>query len=279
MTVRQWLATAPIPRNEAEWLLESVLRIPRITLYQDALRLLSDKEHTVCNDLVARRMAGEPLAYVTGQAGFWRFSDWTVTQETLIPRPETEHMVEWILAHITVPHAQILELGVGSGVLITSLLHERAEWQGVAIDISEHALHVARTNAEKREVDARLQLLHSDWYQVIAQDMQFDVIVSNPPYLRAQDEHLPHLLHEPQLALVAGETGLEALSEIIQGAAPHLKSGGWLAVEHGYDQGDAVARLFHDVGFLAVKTHHDLAGHARFCVGRSLREAAEDHLT
>ncbi|MYD43884.1 MAG: peptide chain release factor N(5)-glutamine methyltransferase [Gammaproteobacteria bacterium] len=211
---------------------------------------------------VKRRVRGEPVAYILGSRGFWRH-DFTVTPATLIPRPETETLVETVLPFLG-EDSRVLDLGTGSGAIGLSVAEERGA-DVVLADASAEALAIARLNAERLGLNAKF--VKSDWYQNI--EGRFNYIVSNPPYVASNDEHLQQgdLVFEPNLALDGGPDGLAALREVIRHAPSHLASCGRLAVEHGYDQGSAVRCLFEQAGFQCVQTTRDLGNLERVTHG------------
>ncbi|MBX3708031.1 MAG: peptide chain release factor N(5)-glutamine methyltransferase [Pseudomonadales bacterium] len=226
---------------------------PETTLSDDALVLLAS--------WAARRRAGEPLAYILGRQGFRAF-EVEVSPAVLVPRPETEHLVETALEHLT-NGDRVLELGCGSGAVAIAIALESAA-RVTATDVSCAALALARVNA--RRLGAAIEWLASDWFTAV--DGRFDLIVSNPPYIAADDEHLDALTHEPRLALVGGPDGLDAIRRIVAAAPDHLRAGGRLILEHGYDQGARVRALLAARGFVGVATRHDLAGHERITEGQ-----------
>lgn len=216
--------------------------------------------------LLARRAQGEPVAYLTGRRAFWSF-ELMVSADTLIPRPETELLVELALERLqSGAESRVADLGTGSGAIALALAYERPQAQVVALDVSAGALDIARANA--RELGLRnLEFRQGDWLQPLAGE-RFDLIVSNPPYIADADPHLDALRYEPEPALSSGVDGLDAI-RIIAGAAPaHLCSGGWLLLEHGWDQGDAVRGLLQAAGFSNVETHRDLEHRDRVTLGR-----------
>lgn len=221
--------------------------------------------------LAARRRAGEPVAYLVGRREFWGLS-LVVSAAVLVPRPETELLVEWVLSVVpkTAP-ARILDLGTGSGAVALAIATERPQARVVATDISPEALAVARANAARLAV-ANVEFVAADWWSGLdpAHPGPWDAIVSNPPYIREADPHLERgdLRFEPAIALSPGPQGLEALRTIVAGAVTRLRPGGLLAVEHGYDQGEEVRQLMRAAGFVAVETRRDLAGRERVTVGR-----------
>lgn len=214
--------------------------------------------------LVSRRAAGEPIAYLVGSREFYG-RDFAVSPAVLIPRPETELIVD--LAKARVAPARIVDLGTGSGCLAITLALELPQAEVTAVDRSPEALAVARGNAER--LVARVRFLESDWFDAVAGE-RFDLIVSNPPYVADGDPHLSagDLRFEPALALSCGADGLDAIRRIVAEAPAHLNAGGRLLFEHGYDQAEAVALLLADAGFVELEAHRDLAGIVRVSGGR-----------
>jgi release factor glutamine methyltransferase len=220
-------------------------------------------------DLLARRRAGEPVAYLLGRRGFWRF-DLRVTPATLIPRPETERLVELALDRVpATAAAHVADLGTGSGAIALAIASERPAAQVVATDLSDAALDVARDNAQRLGV-GNVTFRAGRWYAALAGE-RFDLIASNPPYIADGDAHLGQgdLRFEPRGALASGPDGLDDLRQIAAGARDHLRSGGWLLVEHGWDQGEAVRALFATAGLVDVATAPDLEHRDRVTLGRA----------
>ncbi len=217
--------------------------------------------------LLARREAGEPVAYLTGEREFWSLP-LAVNSYTLIPRPETETLIEWALDLPLPADAQVMDLGTGSGAIALALASERPRWQVVAIDASEEALTVARSNASTCNLQ-RVQMLQSDWFEGVT-GSQFNLLVSNPPYVDSADVHLQQgdVRFEPQSALVSADNGLADIAHIIDKAPKHLLAAGWLLLEHGFAQGAAVRQLLASRGFTEVTTRSDLAGLERISGGR-----------
>jgi release factor glutamine methyltransferase len=216
---------------------------------------------------VARRAAGEPLAYILGHKEFWSL-ELHVTPAVLVPRPETELLVERALALGGAAPVSLVDLGTGSGAIAIAVASERAHWRIVAVERSGEALQVARANAQ-RLVGDRIEFLHGDWLAPLA-GRQFDLIVANPPYVAGNDPRLadPALRHEPQAALTPGGDGLDALRAIIDAAPTHLAHGGWLVLEHGAEQAPQLAAQLVARGFIHVRSHRDLAGHDRVIEAR-----------
>jgi release factor glutamine methyltransferase len=218
--------------------------------------------------LAARVDGGEPLAYVLGEAGFWGLT-LRVNPAVLIPRPDTETLAQWAL-ELTAAHAEatLADLGTGSGALALTLAQQRPHATVWAVERSPQAMAVAQHNAQALALSLRWCL--GDWWAALPQGLQFDLVVSNPPYLAGNDKHLAELGAEPQTALVAGPDGLRDFSLIIGGASRRLRAGGWLLLEHGHQQAQAVAQLLHHHGLQQVSTRADLAGRPR-CTGGQRR--------
>lgn len=256
-----------MPQSEARALLAAILRVTRERLIAFPETAVPPPALATYEALLARRLAGEPLAYLLGEKEFYgrRFA---VTRDVLVPRPDTETLVEVALECLTPLTApRVLELGTGSGCIAITLQLERPDARVVATEVSTAALAVARANA--RDLDARVTLLPGDWYSAIEPAEPFDLIVSNPPYVAASDPHLDALRHEPAGALTDGADGLRCLSALIAGARAHLRAEGWIALEHGYDQSSAVERLLLDAGFREVAMRRDAGGQPRVSLGRA----------
>ena len=213
--------------------------------------------------VLARRLGGEPLAYITGHKAFYGL-DLQVDARVLDPRADTETLVDWALHALPEGPQRVLDLGTGSGAIALALQHQRPAWEVYALDHSAGALAVAQANAQRLGLPVHFR--HGDWLQGVTDT--FHAIVSNPPYVAAGDPHLDALRHEPAMALSSGPDGLEAIRTIVCSAAQHLHPGGWLLLEHGYEQAQAVCALLAQAGFSAVQTRHDLAGLERCSGGR-----------
>jgi release factor glutamine methyltransferase len=227
---------------------------------------LSPAQQARWQTALQRRLTGEPMAYITGRKAFFGLA-LNIDDRVLDPRPDTETLVDWALAVLPPPSTQpnnlrILDLGTGSGAIALALQHSRPDAQVWAVDASEAALSVARGNAE--QLNLSVQFLVSDWFAQIQEE--FDLIVSNPPYIADADPHLAALHHEPLQALASGPDGLDDLRRIVAQAPDHLSTNGWLLLEHGFDQAEAVRALLTQAGFTQVQSHTDLAGHDR-CSG------------
>ncbi|MEO5628976.1 MAG: peptide chain release factor N(5)-glutamine methyltransferase [Thermomonas sp.] len=253
---------------DAEILLAHVLEKSRSWLFAHADDVLSDDAPTRFEALLIRRVAGEPVAYLTGRRGFWTL-DLEVTPATLVPRPETEVLVEFALARIAPGRpARIADLGTGSGAIALAIASERRLAWVIATDASASALDVARRNAERHHI-VNVQFRCGDWFAPLAGD-RFDLIASNPPYIADGDPHLSagDLRFEPDAALSSGIDGLDAIRTIVAAAPAHLDAGGWLLLEHGWAQGDAVRGLLQQAGFIEFETVRDLEGRDRVSVGK-----------
>jgi release factor glutamine methyltransferase len=254
---------------EARLLLTHVLACSRTWLITHGDEPLPEAAGRAFGELIGRRLGGEPVAYLVGEREFFGLP-FCVDREVLIPRPETELLVELALARIPADTPlRILDLGTGSGVVALTLAHLRPRAQVTAVDVSPGALAVARANACRLGL-AGVRFVESDWFTALGSEECFDVIVGNPPYLAQDDPHLGEgdLRFEPRHALVAGADGLAALRAIVAGLPGRLSPGGWLLLEHGWDQGAACRQLFVEAGLTEVGSERDLAGHERVTVGR-----------
>jgi release factor glutamine methyltransferase len=255
-------------RVDAELLLLHILQRPSSWLYTHADDVLEMDVQTTYAALVDRRAAGEPLAYITGRRGFWSL-DLEVTPATLIPRPETELLVEQVLQRLPVDAAcDVADLGTGSGAIALAIACERPGARVVATDASADALVVAQRNAQRHGI-ANVAFMQGDWLAPLA-GRRFEVIVSNPPYIEAADPHLGQgdLRFEPAGALAAGADGLDDIRRIVRDARKHLQPGGWLLFEHGWNQGDAARQLLREAGYAEVFTARDLELRDRVSGGR-----------
>jgi release factor glutamine methyltransferase len=253
---------------DAELLLAHVLHKSRAWLYTWPEHKLDEKQVEQFNQLVQRRAQGEPVAHLIGHQAFWSLS-LQVTADTLIPRPETELLVELALERIPQSATwRIADLGTGSGAIALALAKERPTCQLIASDKSRAALNVAEENARLNQIK-NVEFQHSDWLAALEDKSLFDMIVSNPPYIKNDDPHLQQgdVRFEPTGALRAGTQGLDDLQRIIEDALPRLKPGGWLLLEHGYNQETTVTQLLQQAGFERVEDYPDLAGQARVAAG------------
>lgn len=256
-TIGASLRQPPIDPLEARILLAHALHLTRVQLITQSDRTLTADEASQISSLFQRRINGEPIAYITGEREFYGLMLHT-TPDVLIPRPETELLVELAIERLPA-NGRVLDLGTGSGAIAIAIAHTRPDAAVTALDVSEAALAVARGNAARHGISVKF--LCSDWYAALCDD-QFDVIVANPPYIVKEDPHLSQgdLRFEPIDALTDHDDGLSALRSIIGGAERHLIKGGWLLMEHGYDQAGAVRDLLERQGFHAPRSWTDLAG-------------------
>ncbi len=270
ITLAGLLAHRPpgVRRQDAQdWLL-FLLQKPRTQLHTHPQHGVDKAVQTRFLAGLARLSSGEPLAHLTGQQGFWGL-DLQVTADTLIPRPDTERLVELALQNMTTPRGRALDLGTGSGAIALALASERPGWQVLALDCSAAALAVAEHNAQQHGLAAQVTFRASHWFDaLVPTDGPFALVASNPPYLDANDVHLPQLRHEPRGALVAGEQGLADLRQVAQGARHWLTPGGWLLLEHGWTQGESVRALLHAAGYRHVRTERDYGGNERVTLGQ-----------
>lgn len=261
------LGRARLPPREAELLLGHVLARGAAWIYAHGDADADAAAAAEYERLVDRRAGGEPVAYLTGRRGFWTL-DLQVTPATLVPRPETERVVELALARLPGAACRVADLGTGSGAIALSIARERRDAQVVATDRSSDALAVARANARSHAI-ANVEFREGDWLDALAGE-HFHLIASNPPYIADGDPHLARgdLRFEPAIALSSGADGLDAIRRIVAGAPAHLLPAGWLLLEHGYDQGDAVRALLAQSGFVDVATERDLEDRDRVSLGR-----------
>jgi len=250
-------------RLDAELLLAFCLGKPRSYLYSWPEKELSVEEQNQFRALVELRLKPTPVAYLLVEREFYSLP-FKISPVALIPRPETELLVETTLQYCAnIDRPRILEMGTGTGAISVALLHERPEIELITTDISPACLELAQANAKLNGVS--LTCIESNWYQNLADQASFDLIVSNPPYIAEDDPYLQQgdLPAEPLLALTPGKTGLEAIQLIIEGASGFLNPGGYLLLEHGFDQQKAVASLFRNAGFIQIQTLRDFDDHPR----------------
>lgn len=260
------LAPDPLARLESEILLCHALQVSRAFLFANPEFEVPLKRRAVFMDLLQRRQQGEPIAYLTGKQSFWTL-ELKITPDVLIPRPETERLVELALDRIPPgSHWRIADLGTGSGAIALAIASERPDCEIHATELSEPALHLARENARNLGL-GNVLFYPGSWLQPLSGEYQ--IIVSNPPYVDQNDPHLHQgdCRYEPAMALSPGDDGLSALKEIISSAVVRLQAGGWLLVEHGMDQAKRVRDLFHQGGYTSVSTETDMAGLDRVTVG------------
>ena len=274
-SLRSLLSSTTLPQNEAKILLAFVLekyyQLPRSALLSRDEMELSPAALVQWKGIEASRLAGEPIAYLVGKRGFHDIELY-VAPGVLIPRPETEILVEIALREIQTLNrpANILDLGTGSGAIALAIAHSAPQTIVTATDQSLEALAIAKMNAEQLGFSDRVQFAQGSWYEALKEAIPFDVILSNPPYIAAGDSHLSEgdLRFEPASALTDGASGLSCLEAIILQVHPYLKPGGLVAVEHGFDQSDAVVNLMKAAQLQEIQVHKDLAGHCRAVSGR-----------
>ena len=241
---------------DTELLLSHVLDVSRTYLKTWPDRQPDTEQVTTFAALFQRRLRGEPIAYILGHQGFWSL-DLKVSEHTLIPRPETELLVETALELQLPPQSSVLDLGTGTGAIALALACERRNWNIIALDFQPQAVALAEENRAAHKLD-NVQIVQSNWFAAVPA-VKFDLIVSNPPYIEKNDPHLfqGDVRFEPASALVSGAEGLDDLILLIGQSVMFLKPNGWLLVEHGYDQGPGVSALFTEAGFSAVETRND----------------------
>lgn len=261
------LPDSPTARLDIELLLAAALGKSRSYLRTWPERIVGSEAAQLFDGYLQRRRQGEPVAYILGQQGFWSL-DLEVASHTLIPRPDTELLVELALERLPAGQARVLDLGTGTGAIALALGRERSAWQVVAVDRIAEAVALAERNRARLGLD-NVRVLLSHWFDALAGE-RFELIVSNPPYIPAADPHLSEgdLRFEPSSALVSGSDGLDDIRQIIAAAPGHLQPGGWLMLEHGYDQAAQVRELLAKQGFEQIESRQDLGGHERVSLGR-----------
>lgn len=273
MDYQQWLSLAAArfhqsdsPKRDAEILLSFVTGRARTYLLAFGETVLTAEQLALLESLAARREQGEPIAYLVGEREFWSLP-LSVSSATLIPRPDTECLVEQALAHLPATPCRILDLGTGTGAIALAIASERPDCSVVGGDIKADAVALARHNAEKLAIN-NVYFLQSSWFESVSG--LFTLIVSNPPYIDANDPHLNQgdVRYEPHSALVAPAEGLADLAEIIRQSPAYLAAGGWLMLEHGWQQAEAVQKLLKNAGFSAVMTHKDYGNNDRVTLGQ-----------
>lgn len=275
MTIRELMASLvspQLPRAEVRMLVGHVLDRDSAWLVAHDDQVPPTAERQRIEAMAAKRTLGEPMAYLLGERDFYGRT-FRCSPAALIPRPETEHLVEHVLTLVeSHTNPSILDVGTGTGCIALTLALERPNSRVTALDVSQDALALARKNALILDAN-QVELVHSDWFNAVAADAKFDVIVSNPPYIVPGDHHLTEgdLRFEPAIALADAVDGLQSYRQLAHGAMKHLQAGGWLVVEHGYDQGESVPALMSAKGFVDVSTHFDLAGHPRVTAARKPR--------
>jgi len=251
---------------ESAVLLAHAVQKDRSWLFAWPEKTLSTQQQQLYESYLQRRLKGEPVSYITGYREFWGL-ELKVSADTLIPRPETELLVETALGRINKATAKVLELGTGTGAISAALMTERPAWKILATDSNAETLAIASENFKKHRL--KIETLLSDWFACIP-DEKFDLIISNPPYIESGDPHLRQgdLRFEPITALASGKDGLNAIRKIVQQAGAYLCDKGWLMLEHGYNQGDAVSSLLEKSGFSSIETLNDLSENDRITIGQ-----------
>ncbi len=256
------------PRLDVEVLLAHVLRCDRSYFYTWPEKNLTTEQKKAFAQLLERRQRGEPIAYLTGEREFWSLR-LHVSADTLIPRPETELLVELSLDLVPADSARVLDLGTGTGAIALALATEKKDWQVLAVDNNDGAVKLALKNVERCSLD-NVTVVSSHWFSAVSAEEHFDLIVSNPPYVDGDDPHLSmgDVAFEPKQALVADDQGLADLQTIIAQAKSFLRPGGYLLLEHGATQGAAVRECFDRHDYVEIATHRDLAELERVTLGR-----------
>ncbi len=260
--------SSPSATLDAQVLLTFVLQCNSAHLLAWPEKNLSKEQQTHYQQLLQQRHEGIPVAHLTGLREFWSLN-FSVNNSTLIPRPETETLVEYILTKFNrEDNLTLLDMGTGSGAIAIAIASEKPDWNIFASDISKRALHLARQNSDFHQTD-NITFINSNWFENIRQN-DFDIIVSNPPYIADNDPHLQQgdVRFEPQSALTSGAGGMDDIEHLCLHATNHLKDDGWLIVEHGYDQKQPVADCFAKNGFTEIEQKQDLSGHTRMTAGK-----------
>lgn len=273
MTIRDLLKKSQVSLGsetaalDCELLLGHCLGKNRAYLYTWPEREVESAIENTFQHMLTRRINGEPIAYLIGQREFWSLP-LSVNNSTLIPRPDTERLIEAVLELPLSQLANVLDLGTGTGAIALALASEKSQWQVLGVDVAEEAVALAQRNARHLKIN-NAQFLQSDWFENIA-PQQFDLIVSNPPYIAEDDPHLTQgdVRFEPRRALVALQNGLAAITAIATTAPNYLRAGGWLLFEHGHTQAPAVRTLLSQLNYSVISTWHDWGGNERVTGGR-----------
>lgn len=261
-------ASSESAKLDVELLLAHSLGKDRTYLFTWCDKLVAEHDEEIFKGLFARRLKGEPIAYILGQQEFWDLT-LNTAQHTLIPRADTETLIEWVLelGEDLPEQAEVIDLGTGTGAIALVLANEFPNWNVRGVDLIHEAVELAQQNAKLNNLE-RVHFFQSSWFDKV--EGQFNLIVSNPPYIDPADEHLSQgdVRFEPKSALVADNKGLADLEFIAQNSRDYLADGGWLLMEHGYDQQDAVQKILTQLGYQQVSTHFDLGGNPRITGGR-----------
>lgn len=256
---------------DAEVLLSHLLSRPRSYLLTWPDKSLTQQEVTEYCQLIERRQRGEPIAYIVGEKEFWSL-DFYVAPSTLIPRPDTEVLVETVLNHHPNDSLSLLDLGTGTGAIVVALASERSNWQCYGVDLTSEAIQLATRNVQRHKLTNQITCLQSDWFSTLNEQL-FDIIVSNPPYIDEKDAHLMQgdVRFEPRSALTSANHGLYDIELILEHAKPFLTDGGSVYIEHGYDQKLAVQDIFTNCGYCDINTVSDYAGNDRITFAKFYR--------
>ncbi|WP_163832458.1 peptide chain release factor N(5)-glutamine methyltransferase [Spartinivicinus ruber] len=270
LAISQLAGVSPSPQEDVEQLLCNVLQKPRSYLFTWPDQQLTAEQQTTFDEYLVQRLTGKPVAYIVGTRGFWQF-DLEVSETTLIPRPDTEVLVEQVLAVADANQPlRVIDLGTGTGAIALALAYERSNWQVIGVDLLSEAAELATRNGKRLGLN-NAQFFTGNWFEALPENAEpFDLIVSNPPYIPANDPHLQQgdVRFEPKSALVAEQQGLAAIIEIAQGALNYLKPGGYLFFEHGYDQATAVAEILSGLSYQDIQCQQDLGQNDRITFAR-----------
>ncbi|RUM51637.1 MAG: peptide chain release factor N(5)-glutamine methyltransferase [Marinomonas sp.] len=262
---------------DAQLLLAHTLGVSTTYFFTWPEKEVCEASRQAFEDLLKRREKGEPIAYILGEQDFWSLSLET-SPSTLIPRADTERLVEVALEQLPSGASRIVDLGTGTGAIALALAKEWPASQVIGVDYQVEAVQLAERNAQRNSI-SNAEFRQSDWFSALIDEAPFDLIVSNPPYIDPEDEHLSQgdVRFEPLTALIAEDHGLADIRHIIKQAVFYLSPLGWLMFEHGYDQGESVRKLFNEHGFVEVATHQDLGGNDRVTIGRLAEQGVTEH--
>ena len=262
---------------DAQLLLAHTLGVSTTYFFTWPEKAVSEESRQAFEDLLKRREKGEPIAYILGEQDFWSLSLET-SPSTLIPRADTERLVEVALELMPSGASRIVDLGTGTGAIALALAKEWPASQVIGVDYQVEAVQLAERNAQRNSI-SNVAFRQSDWFSALIDEAPFDLIVSNPPYIDPEDEHLSRgdVRFEPLTALIAEDHGLADIRNIIKQAVSYLSPLGWLMFEHGYDQGESVRKLFNEHGFVEIATYQDLGGNDRVTIGRLPEQGVTEH--